>query len=96
MALLSRVIGQFVTPTSCVFAMLGWLTGDKPKGDSMNASIRNFLVEEEGITALEYGILACLVALALVATFYPQLTNLYTTLMGKLSTAVGNAATGTT
>jgi pilus assembly protein Flp/PilA len=61
----------------------------------MNASIRNFLVEEEGITALEYGILACLVAMALAVTFYPALQTLYTTLMGKITGAV-TAATGTT
>lgn len=58
----------------------------------MNAAIRQFLVDEEGITALEYGILACLVAAALVAAFYPQLKLLYGTLMTQLTTAVTNAA----
>jgi pilus assembly protein Flp/PilA len=75
--------------------MLRWLTGDKPKGDQMNASIRNFLAEEEGITALEYGILACLVAAALAVGFYPNLVKLYGTLMSAISTAVGNATAST-
>jgi pilus assembly protein Flp/PilA len=59
----------------------------------MNASIRNFFVEEDGITALEYGILACLVAAALVATFYPQLQQVYTALMTQLKAAVASAST---
>lgn len=58
----------------------------------MNKAIRNFLVEEDGITALEYGILACLVAAALVATFFPLLKSLYTSLMNQLTTAVTSAA----
>jgi len=33
----------------------------------MNTSIHKFLAEEDGITALEYGILAALVAVILVA-----------------------------
>jgi pilus assembly protein Flp/PilA len=61
----------------------------------MNASIRNFFVEEDGITALEYGILACLVAAALVATFYPQLIAIYSALLKQLQTAVGSAASPT-
>jgi pilus assembly protein Flp/PilA len=58
----------------------------------MNNSIRKFLVEEDGITALEYGILACIVAAALVAVFLPQLKTLYGTLMTQLTTAVTSAA----
>jgi pilus assembly protein Flp/PilA len=58
----------------------------------MNNAIRNFLVEEDGITALEYGILACLVAAALVATFLPALKSLYTSLMTQLGTAVAAAS----
>ena len=60
---------------------------------AMNTSIRKFLAEEDGITALEYGILACLVASALVAIFFPALENLYTSLFGTMTTAV-NKATG--
>jgi pilus assembly protein Flp/PilA len=57
----------------------------------MNVSIRNFLVEEDGITALEYGILACIVAAALTAAFFPNLKTLYGTIMTALTTAVTNA-----
>jgi pilus assembly protein Flp/PilA len=62
----------------------------------MNASLRNFLVEEEGVTALEYGIVACLVAAALVGAFYPQLSTLYSSLMTTLTGAVNKAASPTT
>lgn len=58
----------------------------------MKTSIRQFLHEEDGITALEYGILAALVAAALVAVFYPQLKILYGTLFGDMTKAVGTAA----
>jgi pilus assembly protein Flp/PilA len=59
-----------------------------PRGIQMNASIRNFLVEEDGITALEYGILACLVAGLLVAGFKTQLSGIYTAIMNALTTQV--------
>jgi len=61
-------------------------------GIDMNASINKFLREEDGITALEYGILAALVAAALAATFSPLLTTLYTNLFTAMETAVANAA----
>lgn len=41
--------------------------GKMPKGGDMKTSIRDFLHDEDGITALEYGILAALVAVILVA-----------------------------
>ncbi|WP_426701294.1 Flp family type IVb pilin [Rhodanobacter sp. Col0626] len=59
----------------------------------MNTSIRKFLREEDGITALEYGILAALVAAALVAVFYPALSEMFTTLFGKLTTQVDKVGT---
>lgn len=37
----------------------------------MNTSIRKFLAEEDGITALEYGLLAALVAAILIVVFSP-------------------------
>jgi pilus assembly protein Flp/PilA len=55
----------------------------------MNNAIRNFLVEEDGITALEYGLLACIVAAALIAVFSPAINSLYTSLMAQLTSAVG-------
>jgi len=57
----------------------------------MNASISKFLREEDGITALEYGILAALVAVALGVTFAPKLNALYTSLFSAMSTAVSTA-----
>jgi pilus assembly protein Flp/PilA len=65
--------------------------GDKPKGDSMNASIRNFLVEEEGITALEYGILACIVAALLISVFQGNIKTIYNDIMTALTSAVTSA-----
>jgi len=61
----------------------------------MNASISKFLREEDGITALEYGILAALVATALGAAFYPALKTLYGSLFTSMTTAVTAAAAGT-
>lgn len=58
----------------------------------MNASISKFLREEDGITALEYGILAALVATALAAVFAPALTALYKSLFGTMTAAVNAAA----
>jgi pilus assembly protein Flp/PilA len=71
--------------------MLGWLMGNSPRGIQMNASIRNFLIEEDGITALEYGILACIVAAALIAGFQTQIAGLYTSIMNALSGVIGKA-----
>jgi pilus assembly protein Flp/PilA len=59
----------------------------------MNASISKFLREEDGITALEYGILAALVATVLGLTFAPALSALYTSLFGTMTSAVTTAAT---
>lgn len=55
----------------------------------MNASIRKFLVEEDGITAIEYGILAAIVAAAIVAAFQTPLANLFSALFDKMKTAAG-------
>jgi pilus assembly protein Flp/PilA len=60
----------------------------------MNTSIRKFLAEEDGITALEYGVLAALVAVILVAVFGTDKTGglgaILTTLLGKVSGAVSS------
>ncbi len=34
----------------------------------MLAKVRNFLQEEEGVTAIEYGLIAALIAVAIIAT----------------------------
>jgi len=55
----------------------------------MNASIRKFLAEEDGITAIEYGILAAIVAAAIVAAFQAPLASLFSALFDKMKTAAG-------
>jgi pilus assembly protein Flp/PilA len=62
-----------------------------PRGIQMNASIRNFLIEEDGITALEYGILACIVAALLISVFQGNIKTIYTDIMNALSGAVATA-----
>ena len=54
----------------------------------MNTSIRKFLAEEDGITALEYGILAAIVVAAIVATFGTSLKTIFTTIMANLTSAI--------
>lgn len=54
----------------------------------MNTSIRKFLAEEDGITALEYGILAAIVAAAIVAVFGSDIRTLYTAIFTSLTAAV--------
>ena len=53
------------------------------------ASAKTFLKDEEAATAAEYGILAALVAVAIitaVGTFGNRLTTTFTTMTGKLPT----------
>lgn len=57
----------------------------------MNASIRKFLKEEDGVTALEYGLLAALVAGGLIAIAGPAIRTFFTTLFEALTTAVTTA-----
>lgn len=58
----------------------------------MKTSIRTFLKEEDGITALEYGVLAALVATIIVAVFGTNggggLGNILSSLLTKVTTAV--------
>ncbi|MHB1056956.1 MAG: Flp family type IVb pilin [Rhodanobacter sp.] len=58
----------------------------------MNMSIGKFLREEDGITALEYGILAALVAAVLVGVFKTRLETLFGSLMDALTTKVATAS----
>jgi pilus assembly protein Flp/PilA len=57
----------------------------------MNASISKFLREEDGITALEYGILAALVATALTTIFLPGITSVFNNVFTALASAVTKA-----
>jgi pilus assembly protein Flp/PilA len=58
----------------------------------MNASIRKFLVEEDGVTALEYGLLAAVIAGVLVVTGRAQITAFFTNLFTRLTALVDSAA----
>lgn len=62
----------------------------------MNAKIRRFLVEEDGITALEYGILAALAATAIAAVFGTRLSNFFKALFDTLDTKAGVTSSTTT
>jgi pilus assembly protein Flp/PilA len=57
----------------------------------MNVSVREFLREEDGITALEYGILAALVATLLVTVFRTGISGVFTDIMTALTAAVASA-----
>lgn len=59
----------------------------------MNVSVRKFLREEDGITALEYGILAALVATLLVSVFGPGISGVFTSIINALTAAVTSATT---
>lgn len=57
----------------------------------MKKQIKRFLREEDGITALEYGILAALVVAAIVFVFKDSLRDLYQKVFDGLDTAVDDA-----
>jgi len=57
----------------------------------MNASVRKFLVEEDGVTALEYGLLAAVIAGILVAVGKDQITGFFENLFTKLGEVVDDA-----
>ncbi|MBK0055536.1 MULTISPECIES: Flp family type IVb pilin [unclassified Stenotrophomonas] len=59
----------------------------------MNASIRRFLNEEDGVTALEYGLLAAVIAGILVVVGKEQITSFFTSLFTALTKTAENATT---
>jgi pilus assembly protein Flp/PilA len=61
----------------------------------MKASIRSFLAEEDGVTALEYGLLAAVIAGVLVVAGREGLSEMFTTLFSKLKELV-ESTIGTT
>jgi len=61
----------------------------------MNASVRKFLVEEDGVTALEYGLLAAVIAGILVAVGNDQITDFFKNLFTKLGEVVDDATAKT-
>ncbi|MCO7472598.1 Flp family type IVb pilin [Stenotrophomonas lactitubi] len=59
----------------------------------MNASIRKFLKEEDGVTALEYGLLAAVVAGILIVVARKELGDFFTTLFTRLQAIATTATT---
>ena len=57
----------------------------------MSAFVRKFLSEEDGVTALEYGLLAAVIAGVLVVVGKEQISGFFTTLFTKLSSLVDSA-----
>ncbi|PRY09473.1 Flp family type IVb pilin [Paraburkholderia sp. BL25I1N1] len=56
----------------------------------MKNTIKKFLREEDGVAAIEYGLLAGLIAVAIIATVTTMGANLravFTTISNKLATA---------
>ncbi len=61
----------------------------------MGNFIRKFMREEDGVTALEYGLLAAVIAAILVGVARTQIseffTDLFTALKGVVTDAIGEA-----
>lgn len=57
----------------------------------MNTSIRKFLAEEDGITALEYGILAAIVAGIIVTAFKTPLAKFFSGVWALITANTGVA-----
>ncbi len=53
-------------------------------------SIKNFMQEEDGVTAIEYGLIAALIAVVIIAAVRGVGTNLQTTFQ-TICTALGTA-----
>lgn len=58
----------------------------------MKTKIIQFLREEDGVTTLEYGVLAALVAVVIGSVFYSKFSSTLTNLLGLVDTNVTNAA----
>ncbi|WP_313316998.1 Flp family type IVb pilin [Stenotrophomonas sp.] len=59
----------------------------------MNAQIRKFFKEEDGVTALEYGLLAAVIAGVIIFFAKDGLTEVFTLVIDKLKSAVGGGDT---
>ena len=59
----------------------------------MNATIKKFLAEEDGVTALEYGLLAAIVAGVLVTAFHQPLIDFFSSTFTALGKIVTSATT---
>ena len=59
------------------------------------AKVQSFLASDDGATAIEYGLIAAGIALAIVAAvfaFGSDLSNLFTTIGGTMNSVATNAA----
>jgi pilus assembly protein Flp/PilA len=59
--------------------------------------IKNFIQEEDGVTAIEYGLIAALIAVVIILAVTAagkNLNNLFVKICTSLSTAVGTGAVG--
>lgn len=65
-------------------------------GTNMKNAIQQFLRDEEGAAAIEYGLLAGLISVMIIVgatTMGTSLSTIFTTIGGSLSTAAGNTTT---
>jgi len=60
----------------------------------MNASIRKFLNEEDGVTALEYGLLAAVIAGVIIAIGETNIKTFFSKLFTNLTDLANKAAGG--
>lgn len=60
----------------------------------MNAQLRRFFREEDGVTALEYGLLAAVVAGLIIFFARDGLMEVFTTVLAKLTALVNGADSG--
>lgn len=55
----------------------------------MKNAIKKFLKEEDGITALEYGVLAAVVVAVIAVAFSQPLTDFFTSVFDTIKTKAG-------
>ena len=63
------------------------------ENNSMTASLRSFLQDESGATAIEYGLIAALISVAAIAAMGAMgdsLQTLFNTVAGELNNAAGS------
>ena len=66
--------------------------------DKLVLASRNFLREEEGVTAIEYGLIAALIAVAVIATVFlvgQQLNTVFQSILDCLKGGTCKAAAAT-
>lgn len=56
----------------------------------MKVFMQKFIRDERGITAVEYGILAAIIAAAIVAVFQPSIQAFFTAVFAKLTAVLAS------